>query len=322
MGDTSLLAGAALAELEKLTAEFPYCQATHLLYVKALSEQNSIHYHAQLKKTAAHVSDRSILYYLIQSKDPSLALPPEKKVISAPVQIEKATIDTIVTSLPSETKKVETGGIDQLILRVKGLADQELPDLSDIASRLTALQSEHLQRINDMVKAYLTLRAITEMKQPKEVVEDQIVEIAPIIVEEQAELINEAVAPSVDEPEITIEKIETTETKPIEQEKEKPVKEVSQKKENKKTELIDKFIETAPSMPKPKKDFYSPTNMAHHSTIDNDDLVSETLAEIHLKQGNFLKAIKIYQRLCLIIPEKSTYFAARIEKVKKDNNLL
>ena len=49
---------------------------------------------------------------------------------------------------------------------------------------------------------------------------------------------------------------------------------------------------------------------------DDDDLVSEELAEIYAKQGLNSEAIEIYRKLSLLNPKKSAYFAARIEKLR------
>lgn len=58
--------------------------------------------------------------------------------------------------------------------------------------------------------------------------------------------------------------------------------------------------------------------MAINSINKEDILVSEPLAEIHIKQGNFDKAIEIYRKLSLLNPEKKTYFATKIENLNKD----
>ena len=46
------------------------------------------------------------------------------------------------------------------------------------------------------------------------------------------------------------------------------------------------------------------------------DVITEAMAEIWLKQGNKRKAIDIYSKLSFIFPEKSVYFASRIEHLK------
>ncbi|HLO90334.1 MAG TPA: hypothetical protein VK172_04130 [Lentimicrobium sp.] len=81
-------------------------------------------------------------------------------------------------------------------------------------------------------------------------------------------------------------------------------------------ELIDRFIKNEPRIT-PKKEFFNPVDKAKISSQDNDDIVSETLAKIHLQQGNEDKAIKIYEKLMLLNPEKSIYFAAQIKEIKE-----
>ena len=61
--------------------------------------------------------------------------------------------------------------------------------------------------------------------------------------------------------------------------------------------------------------FFSPIEAAKLSLVDNEELVTETLAEIHIKQGNYPKAIKIYQQLMLKNPEKKAFFASRINYI-------
>ena len=88
-----------------------------------------------------------------------------------------------------------------------------------------------------------------------------------------------------------------------------------------KIEIIDQFIEKAPRITRSRSDFFNPHDYARNSTIDKEDIVSETLASIYYKQGNIEKAIKIYEKLSLRYPDKSSYFATLIEKIKSDNNL-
>ncbi len=82
-----------------------------------------------------------------------------------------------------------------------------------------------------------------------------------------------------------------------------------------KTELIDQFIATEPRIVPSKAEFYSPINQAKKSLAEHDDLVSETLARIYFDQGNLPKARSSYQKLILLHPEKSSYFAALIQEI-------
>ncbi len=56
------------SELEKLLADFPYFQPVRALYLKCLKDQNSYTYNHELKKTAAHTTDRSVLFEYITSE--------------------------------------------------------------------------------------------------------------------------------------------------------------------------------------------------------------------------------------------------------------
>jgi len=49
-------------------------------------------------------------------------------------------------------------------------------------------------------------------------------------------------------------------------------------------------------------------------------MATETLAKVYLQQGNTEGAIRIYERLMLKFPEKNTYFAGLIKKIKNENN--
>jgi len=100
-------------------------------------------------------------------------------------------------------------------------------------------------------------------------------------------------------------------------------KKKSPKKDEKKlskAEIIDKFIAENPSISRPKQEFFNPISAAQESVIDQENIVSETLAMIYENQGYFAKAISIYEKLKLKYPEKSIIFAGRINTLKEKLN--
>ncbi len=103
----------------------------------------------------------------------------------------------------------------------------------------------------------------------------------------------------------------------IEEEKQRKETEQPKAKKLSRKELIDKFILENPSITRPKAEFYNPISVAQNSIIDQENIVSETLAKIYEKQGYLEKAMSIYEKLSLKYPEKSRYFAAQIERIKE-----
>lgn len=108
-------------------------------------------------------------------------------------------------------------------------------------------------------------------------------------------------------------KLKTMEEEKLQQ---KQGKDAPKKKPSRK-ELIEKFIADNPSISRPKAEFYNPISMAQNSIVDDSEIVSETLAKIYFKQGYCDKAIEIYEKLYLLFPEKSSYFAAQIQEIQE-----
>jgi hypothetical protein len=56
-------------------------------------------------------------------------------------------------------------------------------------------------------------------------------------------------------------------------------------------------------------------NLAAHS-VETEEIYTETMAEVWLRQGNREKAIEIFSKLSLLNPSKRAYFAAKIDSLK------
>jgi hypothetical protein len=57
--------------------------------------------------------------------------------------------------------------------------------------------------------------------------------------------------------------------------------------------------------------------LSEQSNQIGEELITETLASVYLKQGLYNEALQSYQKLSLKFPEKNSYFATQIEKIKK-----
>jgi hypothetical protein len=84
------------------------------------------------------------------------------------------------------------------------------------------------------------------------------------------------------------------------------------------SELIDKFIIANPRIePVKDKTNLQLEDLSKPFIEEEGCFVTETLAKIYVNQGYYSKAIDIYEKLSLKFPEKSSYFASQIEKVKE-----
>jgi len=100
--------------------------------------------------------------------------------------------------------------------------------------------------------------------------------------------------------------------------KEPEIKEKKEQPQPSVSELIDEFIRKEPSISRSGVTFFNPVDAAKTSIVDDENIISETLAKIYFDQGNFEKAIRMYEKLCLKYPEKSSYFAPLILKAKEE----
>jgi len=95
-------------------------------------------------------------------------------------------------------------------------------------------------------------------------------------------------------------------------EKEEPVSQLSA------ADLIDRFIRISPTIERMTPGEIKPVrDLSDESTGEESSFITETLAKIYVNQGYYTKAINIYEKLSLHYPEKSAYFANRIEKIKE-----
>lgn len=91
------------------------------------------------------------------------------------------------------------------------------------------------------------------------------------------------------------------------------------KKKKKRTspsiEFLEESVKKSKKKKKKKKDKIF--DLASRSIRDDEEIASETLAELLANQGSYHKAIRMYRKLQLIIPSKSSFFAKQIEKLIK-----
>lgn len=232
----------AIGHLASIVGEYPYFQTAHLLYIKALHDNKSIRYSAQLKIAGAYAGDRSMLFRLIKQQ---MARP----VVEAP----KPVIENIELFVEEPETAVQSS--------------EEVLELMDfdfsIAEEASPVNSKAEQ--SNIQPQFLDYVYNLEQKPPLQ-------------------------------PEVAVEA-----------------------KHKRSSQLIDAFIEKNPRIV-PRSDMneqpQKQQDISENSTSESDFL-TETLAEIYIRQKNYAKAANIYQKLLLLFPQKSVYFAQKIEQLKE-----
>ncbi len=84
--------------------------------------------------------------------------------------------------------------------------------------------------------------------------------------------------------------------------------------------LINEFLNKNEIKKITNKKFFTANNAAKESLIENEELVTPTLAKVYFEQQHYEKAINAYKKLILKYPKKSTFFAAQIKLIHKLNN--
>ncbi len=82
-----------------------------------------------------------------------------------------------------------------------------------------------------------------------------------------------------------------------------------------KLSIIDRFIEADPKISPIEKN--EPIESLINGDFNSEELMTESLAKILLRQKKYKKAIKAYKILSLKYPEKNVFFAGQIQKIKK-----
>lgn len=288
ISDPELLNKDTQSELEQLLKDYPFCQTFHLLYTRNLYQLKHIRYQQQLKVAAAIVGDRTRLKHYVEDSPLTLSVKSEPSKVPVEIPVEP---------------KIE---IEEVPSRISSSMEWDAEYESVLSSSLNGEVSreERKKAIIALIDKKFNERLAVSVDKP---VEPSPVTDIPLVVktEDGGQELEQEESAVEEKVESLNEIVPTSETKEV----------------IPSTDLIEKFLRDAPRMPRPKKEFYNPVNQAARSIEENEDFYTETYAYICLKQGNAAKAIKIYEKLSLKFPEKSSYFAGLIEKIKKEQNI-
>lgn len=190
------------------------------------------------------------------------------------------------------------------------LADMRaLADLYPYCATFTLLYAKNLSNINDLqFNAYLQKAALSTYHRD---VLQQLMAIPAVAVNDYSHsFISTSTVQRLNNSTIKRFNEEPTPYQLAELPKEEPSKPLKQQA------LIDKFIANNPKIQFSDKFEYEDPQPNLESEV-SDSVFTESLAKIYIKQGQYQKALHIFEKLNLKYPEKNTYFADQIRFLTK-----
>ena len=266
-------------ELENIIHEYPYFQVVKAIYLKILYAQESYRYNKELKITAAHIGNRTLLFDFITSTGFK-----DKKNVLKKEEMPKAYVDE---AIPSEFTTYVSGDVFEKkeFYPVTHTVEQSQTS-KDAISSSEQQQKEALHmgkpidfQPNDK-QSFATWLQVTRYKP---------IDRRPT-----------KTATTIDLPFVDKNIFEEGDVRA------------------KKFDLIDKFLEANPKIEvnKDYDDTSSNIEIVEKKDIGRQ-FMTETLAKVYLEQGKYTEAIQAYQILMLKNPAKSAYFAEQISIIRK-----
>ncbi|HEY9049537.1 MAG TPA: hypothetical protein VIN08_26745 [Ohtaekwangia sp.] len=327
-------------EVLSLKESYPYSQLLHALSARLAKDHGFSTQQAELQMAAVYAADRGVLKEVMTREAIILEYPTKT---SASVQSIPVAISAQVTTSRQPVVQSTTN---------EDLAEEVMHDLE----RLTELRHNFEMMFDEKVTASITPTHTPVEETEEESSEEEayhkdttkskkerIKELARAMqatkpepaAEESAKSRKERIIELAKAAQATAESEEQEHTKPKTRKKknenssEELIDEIVSSKEEltlegdkqkEQLEIIEQFIKIQPSIT-PAKEKSGPPPSGDLSTIKTgefgDNVVSETLVEILIKQGKKDKAIEVLKKLIWKFPQKKAYFAAQIEDLRK-----
>lgn len=306
-----------LEEIKSLTDEFPFCQIGHILSAIAHKQHEHMLSEDKIITAAVHTGNRKKLRSLINNsvqiskkeitEDKETAIPTEEEKVIDKVEQNKAGKE----EAEETDKQVATTTRAEKIPTPQLLSDRKKDISKELEENLALLQKRKDDKTSTVTKesARITLPKKEETTKEKTIEKNVSKETSHVSSSRMGDEVRKSDSKSGGSfTDIMLQYLETLE----EQRSNKPTKEDQ-------LSIIDDFIEKDPNISRatPSTKTENSTDLAKDSVKLKNSFISENLAKINAKQGKISTAIDIYEQLILKYPEKKSYFAEQIEKLKQ-----
>jgi hypothetical protein len=310
-----------------LKAQYPYSQLLSTLAAKLINDNQRPNWQQELQAAAIRSADRSVLKEVMDNEI-------EFGSNSQTVVVEKQAPVTLVIEQPVDEsvkaeKKMVVYEADVALTDFDGtdVADQVMRDLEKL--NVSRHNFEMLFVEYAEVKGTESQSNAT-VKTPDSTTSDTVREKESI--KSRKQRIVDLAKARLAAPSAAVETIEETKKKRNAESKASPSEELMKDiitskeeispespKQKEQIDIINHFIQKQPSITSAKDKQPAPiTDLNPIKTGEfSDNIVSETLVEILIKQGKKDKAVEVLKKLIWKYPQKKAYFASQIEELKK-----
>ncbi len=291
--DASRLYQLSYQELKSLVLEHPYCTNLHYLLLLKSKLENHRDFEVNLERAATYTFDRTFLYHLLRRSetgapvtDSTFQLTEDYLELKDLSQLEK------LPAQPAEEPEATPAARQDLNLTFD-LVEEEADALNELLTESKIPLPPTDPPPTPAPKAFRPSRELVAAVADAVKVIHQIQWPAP--------------AKSVDGP------------APLPK---RAFHSWSADSASAKRARLDELLKRRPNRPAREHRQMPPESpdlhqMARQSIAESEEIASETLAKLLEKQGLIDKAIDMYERLKLLFPEKSAYFAEQIKNLKK-----
>jgi hypothetical protein len=278
----------SLIELQKITEAHPYFSLGHLLLSKKLKATHHQAFDSQVQRTAVYFENLFMLDHLLSDEEMSVRLPSTGEEETKPLLNKVIAEEEMAEAISRSKSQEEITNIEPVIIT----ADPEEEQYAATTTEEVMQQAADEEKQKEVISSVLE-EQLAEFRKP---------------VTEATEL-----------------KIETEPYHTVDYFASQGIKVDLTQPQDKLGSQLRKFTDWLKQMKQVKQEA---SDLGTDPEVENmiqgiaktsnetKEIVTETMAEVLIKQGKTDKAIQLYIKLSFLNPDKSAYFAAKIEQLK------